>query len=163
MEKFQTKEAFLSSIKMRIVNEADCMDLFNWRNDPVTRKNSVSNTDAVPLEDHKKWFAVKLKDPHSRIYIGVAEKNKVGMMRFDVEDDHIVVTTHVNPLYRGIGVGTKIMALTTRDAYEKFKKPIIAKIRNDNVASIKMCAKNGYIIKEKTKDTTYMQFSGDGF
>ncbi len=115
----------------------------------------------VPLEDHKKWFAARLKDPHSRIYIGLAGKDKVGLMRFEGEDDHVVVTTNVNPLYRGMGVGTTIMGLATRDAYEELKKPIVAKIRNDNIASIKVCAKNGYVIREKTKDITYMYFTGE--
>lgn len=152
------RDDFLSSIKMRKVNRSDCMDLFNWRNDPDTRKNSVLSTDAVPLEDHKKWFASKIKDPSSRLYIGISGKDKVGLMRFDVEGDHVVVTTNINPAYRGMGIGTRIMGLTTGKTYEEFRKPIIAKIKNDNIASIKMCANNGYIITKRTKDITYMCF-----
>ena len=153
------KSDFLSSIRMRLVNQSDCMDLFRWRNDPDTRKNSVLGADAVPIEDHKKWFASKLKNPSSRLYIGVSGKNKVGLMRFEIEKDNVIVTTNVNPAYRGMGVGTKIMNLTTVKVYKEFRKPIIAKIKNDNIASIKMCANNGYIVKKKTKEITYMCFA----
>ena len=153
---------FLSSIKMRRVNRSDCMDLFKWRNDPQTRKNSVTDTNEVPLKDHMKWFKSKLKDPNTRLYIWTSGRNKVGLMRFDIGKDIIKVGTNVNPAFRGMGAGSRIMGLTTGKIYREFKKNIVAEIRNDNIASIKMCAKNGYVIKRKARGITYMYFNGDG-
>ncbi|MDP3789218.1 MAG: GNAT family N-acetyltransferase [Candidatus Omnitrophota bacterium] len=155
------RKDFLSSIKMRRADKSDCIDLFKWRNDPETRKNSVNGTDEVPLEDHIKWFKSKLKDPKTRLYIGISGKNKVGLMRFDIGGDIIKVGTNVNPAFRGMGVGSRIMDLTTGRIYREFKKLIVAEIRNDNIASIKMCAKNGYAIERKAKGITYMYFNGD--
>jgi len=155
------REDFLSSIKMRSANKSDCMDLFKWRNDPETRKNSVKGADEVPLEDHIKWFKSRLRDPNTRLYIGVSGKNKIGLMRFDIGEDIIKVGTNVNPAFRGMGAGSRIMGLTTGKIYREFKKPIVAEIRDDNIASIKMCAKNGYVIERKIKGITYMYFNGD--
>lgn len=154
------KRVFLSEIRMRRADESDCIDVFRWRNDPETRKNSVGGTEAVPFQNHKKWFVARLIDPDTRIYIGLYRKNKVGLMRFDIGPRHIIVTTNINPKFRGMGVGTRIMALTTGDIFRKFKRPIRAIIKNFNIASIRMCEKNGYRITRRTRDVTYMRYDG---
>lgn len=155
------RENFLSGIKMRKANKSDCMDLFKWRNDPETRKNSVNGTDEVSLEDHIKWFKSRLKDPKTRLYIGISGKNKIGLMRFDIGEGIIKVGTSVNPAFRGMGAGSRIMGLTTGKIYREFERPIVAEIRDANIASIKMCRKNGYVIEKNTKGITYMYFNGD--
>jgi RimJ/RimL family protein N-acetyltransferase len=88
-------------------------------------------------------------------------RKKIGLMRLEIEDDRVLVGTNVNPAYRGMGVGSKIMGLTTRRVFEELGKSIVAEIRSDNIASIKMCAKNGYVIERQEKNITYMRYKED--
>ncbi|MBN2452718.1 MAG: GNAT family N-acetyltransferase [Candidatus Omnitrophica bacterium] len=148
------------NVRMRRANEADCMDLFRWRNDPIMRRNSISGDAEVSLEDHKRWFAKKMKDPRSKLYIGIAGDRKVGMVRFDAGEDCAVISVSVDPAYRGMGLGSKMVGLTSAGALREFGKPIVARIKSDNMASIRIFAKNGYNIKDSANGVTCMCFDG---
>lgn len=150
----------LSAIRIRPADESDCMDIFRWRNDPETRNNSVLSTARVPLDTHKRWFAEKLRSSSSMIWIGVRGGRKVGLMRFDVEPKRVIVTVNVNPKYRGRGIGTKLVGITTDRVFRSVRKPILAKIRSHNLASIRVFGCNGYMISKRTGKITYMRYAG---
>jgi hypothetical protein len=152
----------LSAIKIRKANKSDCMDLFEWRNDPLTRKNSINGSRKVSLEEHKKWFYSKLgKCSDTELFIAMLGKDKVGVMRFEIGEESILIGTNINPAFRGMGIGTRIMGMTMPGIYRKYKRPIMGELNNDNIASLKMCARNGFVVKEKKKRTTVIIFSGD--
>ena len=46
--------------------------LFDWRNDPLVRRNSFT-TDPIAWEDHVRWFGRLMDDPQARQYILMAE------------------------------------------------------------------------------------------
>ena len=46
-------------IAARPVGQQDSDDIFQWRNDPVTRQ-MFHSTDPVPRSDHNAWFAHSL-------------------------------------------------------------------------------------------------------
>lgn len=148
----------LPAVRIRPAEESDCMDIFRWRNDPETRNNSVLSTDRVPLDTHKRWFAEKLRSSSSMIWIGVQGGKKVGLMRFDVEPKRVVVTVNVNPKYRGRGIGTKLVGMTTGRIFRLFGKPILAKIKSRNLASIRVFGINGYMVSRKTGEVIYMRY-----
>lgn len=150
----------LSNIKMRRANNRDCLDIFKWRNDPETRKNSILNTKKISPEEHMRWFGSKVKDPNTRLYMAVSGNSKVGLMRFHIDKNSVLVGVNVNPLFRGMGIGTKIIGLATSRVFREIKRPIIAEVKNRNTASRKAFAKNGYVVKRKTKKITYMCFEG---
>ena len=145
-------------VKLRKARESDSFDIFSWRNDPETRKNSIAGGKKIPYENHKTWFEAKLKNTDTRIYVATWGKYKVGVLRFEIEKDFIEIGTNVNPAFRGKGFGTKIIGLGARKMYKETKKPVIARIKNDNVASIKMCAKNRFFLQKKENDISTLCF-----
>ena len=67
---------------LRSVRLDDCPDLWEWRNDLETRRNSVV-AEEIPWSDHLRWFNASVANPDRLIFIGELSGNKCGMVRFD--------------------------------------------------------------------------------
>ena len=124
---------------------SDMGDLLKWRNHPVIRENSFS-TNAISLNEHERWFKKKIKDPSSKIYIACCGDGKIGMIRFDDHGDVIKVNVMLNPDFLNKGLGSKVIKLGVEKLISEIKldKPIVAEIKNDNIASIKAFQKVGF-------------------
>ena len=132
-------------INLRNVEACDINDLFNWRNNSDVRKNSF-NSDLISWDEHEKWFKSKLQDTESVIYIAYYEKTKVGSIRFEDKGDAIKVSIMLNPDFLGKGLGSEVIRLG-KDRFINEKrpcKPIIAEVKKDNIASIKVFQKAGF-------------------
>ena len=132
-------------ISLRGVQANDMQDLFNWRNHPDIRKNFF-NTKSISWDDHEKWFKKKIKDKKTKIYMAYYQKQKIGAIRFEDTGDEIKVSVMLNPEYLGKGFGSKIIRMAT-EIFIKERNPektVCAKIKVDNVASIKAFQKAGY-------------------
>ena len=74
------------------------------------------------------------------------QKQKIGAIRFEDTGDEIKVSVMLNPEYLGKGFGSKIIRMAT-EIFIKERNPektVCAKIKVDNVASIKAFQKAGY-------------------
>ena len=73
-------------LRLRRVRDDDCQLLWRWANDPEVREASFI-TDAIPWEDHVRWFAQKRNDPRWLQFIAVDDQEQpVGQVRFDLKD-----------------------------------------------------------------------------
>ena len=57
-------------MEIKDVDNCDSLDLFLWRNDPISCQMFLSNN-KVTLEEHNKWFKSSLINPRRKIYIGI--------------------------------------------------------------------------------------------
>ena len=137
---------------------SDMDDLLKWRNHPVIRENSFS-TNAISLNEHERWFKKKVKDPSSKMYIACCGDGKIGMIRFDDHGDVIKVNVMLNPDFLNKGLGSKVIKSGVEKLIGEIKldKPIVAEIKNDNIASIKAFQKVGF----KESHLTYIFDSGN--
>lgn len=135
-----------TELKFRPVESDDINDLFEWRNHQEVRKNSFSSK-PLSWDEHEKWFKVKLKDPGTVIYMVYTEGEKVGSIRFEEKGDAIKVSVMLNPDFFGKGLGAEIIKSGTEKFIreKKCKKPVIAEIKKDNIASIKAFEKAGFL------------------
>ena len=78
---------------LRRATTQDIKLLFKWANDSETRKNSF-NTNPISWEEHQAWFARKIADDKSEIYIFMDFFVPVGMVRLDFEDEHTAVISY---------------------------------------------------------------------
>jgi RimJ/RimL family protein N-acetyltransferase len=118
--------------------------LFDWANDPETRRNSYS-TDEIRWEDHVKWLAKKLNEPSCKIYIFKSDNELCGMARIEKLNDEIIIGVSVAASQRGKGLSSRIIADASKDYIEKMKvKRIIAYIKADNKTSQRAFEKAGY-------------------
>lgn len=133
----------LSVARYRKAQEKDMLVLFNWSNEKLTRANSYSS-EPISLENHKTWFAKKLADPNSLLFIAEVDKVPAGLVRYDIGEEHAVVGVIVSENFRGRGLAPLFLKETALSYFDACEKPIHAYIKINNVASVKSFEKAGY-------------------
>jgi len=104
-------------VYLRKAEERDVDLLFRWANDESVRQNSF-HTEPIPYEDHKKWYAEKLKSNNSIIYIYYSGGESVGQVRVDVEGNIGTINYSIDGAYRSQGHGKKMLSLVEATAKE---------------------------------------------
>jgi RimJ/RimL family protein N-acetyltransferase len=139
---------------IRTAELCDLQDIFEWRNDYFNRSMFLSS-EVVSLNEHIDWYQRCLKNPHRIIYIGSINELKVGMVRFDFDEDTIQseVSINLNPPLRGKGFGFKLLSKSI-SVYKKIKDtPLIAKVKKENHPSLRIFSKCGF--HNKSEDDLY--------
>ncbi len=137
-------------LRLRKAEESDVMLVFEWANDPVTRKMSFEQ-EKITLETHKKWFHDILS---SKSHLLIVEFNKddkwcpCAQVRFDESGE---INVSIDHQYRGLHMASDIIKLSLSYAKEKLKmNKIIAHIKKENTPSIKAFEKAGFFFSKKT-------------
>ncbi len=115
--------------------------LLDWRNDPETRAASFT-LEPVPLDKHLAWLKKTLRGP---VRLRVAEDNgvPVGTVRWEPnEDEAPELSWTVAPSARGRGVGKRML----KKAVEAFRRPLTARIKSENIASIRIAEAVGFCL-----------------
>ena len=91
---------------VRKANESDSRDIFEWRNDELTRQMSHT-TDLVEWDGHSAWFAASLANTKRLLVICEDESTdeKVAIVRFDIEDERALISINLSPQMRGKAKG----------------------------------------------------------
>lgn len=131
---------------------SDSRLLWLWRNHPGIRKNFFDQK-PISWEEHRKWFDSRIKDNKTKIYIASIEKEKIGVIRFEVDTYIVKVSVNLNPSFFGKRLGREIIRLGTEIFFNETRtiKPVIAKIKKDNIASQKAFAKAGYTYQKESE------------
>lgn len=137
-------------ITLREAKEEDSELLFNWRNDPVTRASSIT-TGEVKWEDHETWFKSALVDPKFRIFIAELSGTPVGTVRAEDKRGATELSWTISPGHRGKGIGRAMV----KKAVDFVKGVISAKIRNENVSSIKIAVYSGFVLESEDERFQY--------
>lgn len=138
-------------MKLRKATFNDWEILLDWRNDPLTRKNSFTQ-EIIKEENHKKWLRKNLIDETSNLFILETETNEsVGTIRVDETGiNSYLLSWNVSPNHRKKGYGSLILSLFLQNRVGTFT----AEIKPENLASIKMVEKNGF---KKINEQTYIK------
>lgn len=130
--------------------EGDSAVLLAWRNDPQTRANSLQQG-AVSEEEHEAWFAAKLEDPTTEIWIGEEDATPIGQVRLDLEEgDVAVVDIAVAPDRRGQGLGIRLLEMVVTQQSLPARR-MRAVVRRENAASRALFETAGF---EEVADST---------
>lgn len=145
------------SNNFRLANMNDALSLLEWRNDKLSRKFSFNNK-LINMDSHKVWLKSKINNHKSNIYIYKNEKNfsishmshiSQGMIRLDeIENNQYLISWIIAPKYRNKGIAKKMLSLFMSN----FKGELIAKIKNNNLASINIAKYIGMKIKYTKND-----------
>lgn len=125
-------------MKLRRATEADAIDAWTWRNDPVTRAMS-RHQEEVEQAAHVEWFRNAVTDPHRALLIGEVEGEKVGMVRFD-HGAETEVSINVNPAHRSRGYGYALLS----EAMARVGGEVWAEIKDENLASQRLFERVGF-------------------
>ncbi len=147
---------------MKMVRRAvmdDIKDIFEWSNHPLSRKNSF-RSEPIGWDEHRKWFAERLADHLTTIYILCSDENKLGSARFEEKKNGIRISVMLNPDYIGKRLGADLIRLATKRYIEEKNpgKHIIAEVKGDNMPSKKAFLRAGF--KEAYTVYTYNRETG---
>jgi len=101
---------------LRAAEERDAEKLLAWRNDPVTRLNSLSQLQ-ISQEHHEHWLRSVLGSSDSVLLIGEIDGITVGVVRLDwqPERDACHISFTVAPEHRGKSYGLAIVRHALKD------------------------------------------------
>ena len=128
---------------IRRATDSDLRDLWEWRNDRLTREMSV-NSEPVPFDVHSAWYARALRDPRRLIYIGELSTQKIGMARFDLCDNETEVSINLNPAARERRLAAPFLMASVVE-FDRKEVPLLATIRKKNAASIRCFESCGFL------------------
>ena len=97
-------------LRLRPAGEHDKELFFNWANDPEVRKQSIQS-EPISWEHHQVWFAGKLSDFKSRLFVLMAGSLPVGQIRFDQREEEALIDYSLDPFVRGRGWGARLIAM----------------------------------------------------
>src|SRR3989339_1439313 len=133
--------------KLRKATIEDAKNLFEWRNDPLTREQSI-HTDPVEWQDHLAWLERSFSNPSREIYIFEEDGKPVGTCRIDKEkkdgQDIYELSWTVSPVSRGQGVAKRMVGSLVEDFNLK-GKTLLAKIKVKNIPSLKIATSLGFV------------------
>ena len=143
----------MKEIKIRNAKENDSKDIFEWRNDEITREMS-HESEITEWENHSRWFSSSL-DSKSRILLICEDgcNEKIAIIRFDISKSNAVISINLNPTQRGKGLAKSCLIRSIEFFSEEYMeiKNLIAEIKEDNIASQKTFLGIGFI-KYNLKD-----------
>lgn len=134
-------------IWLRPACEEDIVLYYNWANDPEVRKNAV-NTTPIPWATHQAWFASKLHDVNSRLFVLEAAGLPVGQIRFDRERDEARIDYSLESIVRGRGWGKRLVALGA-DLMQKIEPiRLRAEVKAENEVSSAVFLRMGFTYRK---------------
>ena len=150
----------VSKLTIKNADTNDCIDIFNWRNNPESRKMFLISR-KVSWDEHKKWFKNSLLNPRKVLLICYDEiKEKVGIVRFDIENTQTLISINLNPLKRGRGLSSQCLTESIKFFISNYNLNgrIVAIIKEENIRSIKSFKSSGFILTNKKNGKNYFEF-----
>ncbi len=129
-------------IKVRPAQLNDAQRIWEIRNEPESRAVAASQ-EIIPLSQHVAWFNSKyFANKGSVCFVAEVDQNIVGYSRFDLDENRYINSIAIASSMHGKGIGTLLL----RQSIEQLQtpKPIHAKVRKHNIASIKMFERSGF-------------------
>ena len=149
-------------IIIRKLEISDLLDIWRWRNNKLTRKYARNNK-YIGFNEHKEWFHKALTDNEILIYVGVNKKTKgkLGIIRYNLFNDHKAAEVNINirPICRNKGIALILLKKTISIFLVKFQIPILAEVKKNNLASLKLFNRAGFSLKEEKNDSIIFEFT----
>ena len=133
----------IDKIKITRATSDDMFDLFELANDPEVRKNSF-NLEKIDIETHEKWFNNRVDNDDFLLLVARNGVNFIGSIRFEKDiDNKFIISIQIHKNFRGKGLGKK-------------NPIIIAKIKSNNLSSIKIFSDSNFKIIENNQKEQFI-------
>lgn len=125
-------------VSLRRAVVGDMRRLWEWRNDPDTRRGSL-NSEEIPLEHHIRWLGAQLESADVALYIIEAAPDLVpcGQVRLNrLPRGGALVSIGLAKEWRGRGVGPAALRAIRQPGWRPtWARPMYAVIRLENAQS----------------------------
>lgn len=138
-------------LRARLAKESDLMLIFNWANNPLTRKMSFDQ-DSISLKTHQKWFnnIINQKNIHLLIIEGYDSGSRIPLGQIRVDRDGKISMSLASE-FRGQHLATPSIKVGIAYIKNKFLlNRLVAYIKQENIASVKAFKKAGFQFNRKT-------------
>lgn len=145
-------------MKIGKVQKKDSKRIWEIRNHPLVRKNS-NNPKVISFENHKKWFEEKYFSGLNNHCFVLKDKEKViGYCRFDFnqKDSAYITSIALDPEFQGRGWGHLLLSESLKKI--KQNKDILAKVKKNNLSSIKLFQRNNFKLYKENKKNYYFKY-----
>lgn len=119
-------------MRLREATAQDARMLFEWRNDPATRRNSLTS-EPVSWEGHVAWLERVIVDPDRALYVAEDDRGPVGTGRLDDDPPPPVISITIAPERRGEGLATELIQALA----ELRGPPVVAIVEPGNERSLR--------------------------
>jgi RimJ/RimL family protein N-acetyltransferase len=144
------------------VSDEDSKEIFDWRNNLVTREMSHS-TAPVDWEGHCKWFKSTLQNESRCLLmcLSATNKDKVAVVRFDIDDDFATISINLSPDKRGKGLAKACLLSAIDYLYRNFSsiKYLEAEIKSINILSQKIFERIGFCFQNEHDGVKYYTYN----
>ena len=131
----------------REVDKKDEKLLFDWRNDPITRRWSFDDK-PILFVNHQKYLKEKILDKKCLMWIFLLNNEPCGLVRLNIEDKKIILNYLISEKYRGQKLSSIMLILARKKICKLFPKvDIYAYTLPENVVSIKSLQRAGFTFK----------------
>ena len=128
------------AIHLKHARGEDIGTTFRWACDARVRKFSFQKGE-ISYEEHKSWYMGKLADEACKYYLIDYKGKDIGSIRFDKDEDNVVISYLLDPAFHGQGLGQALLIEGCK-AYtrEVLVRPlnIVGYVMVENVASMKI-------------------------
>ena len=144
-------------MKVRFATVDDSKHIYEWRNDEVTRSMSA-HTGIVEWTEHTEWYNAALLNPGDAIIVGEDAKGRIGMVRFDYNDERTQaeISINLNPIRRGQNLSSSLLNESIFFANPPNNIRLIAEIKHQNTVSIKCFSRCGFHYDNADDDYIYL-------
>jgi UDP-2,4-diacetamido-2,4,6-trideoxy-beta-L-altropyranose hydrolase len=124
------------TLKLRRAGPTDASRLFEWANHPDSRRASLEAQNPIAWNHHRAWFAARLADPRTRIWMIEVDRRAVGQVRLQDKGEGPEIAIYVEPGSRREGVAVRALAMALVEARLIWPgRDAIARVRAENAAS----------------------------
>lgn len=128
----------------------DKLYLFNWVNNKDSLSAKIENQHTIPIVEHEKWFAERLKDNNTHIWVIENQKRiPIGQIRLQKKIDKFFdIDIYLLKQEREKGLASKALNLVLN---KENLLPVRAIVKKSNKRSFSFFSNNGFILKSEDK------------
>ena len=149
-----------SDLVVRLAKADDCVEFFNWANDPAVREQSLT-TSTIPMDDHKKWFSEKISSNTCEMYVMEASGLPVGQVRFEKSEDLAEINYSLDKIVRNRRWASLMLRISIKLFGQRSISTLKARVKSSNTSSASVFKQLGFS-KVFSEDPTMLIFQLEG-
>jgi UDP-2,4-diacetamido-2,4,6-trideoxy-beta-L-altropyranose hydrolase len=139
-----------TKLMLRPASSIDALTYFYWVNDPDVRSSAI-NTDPIQLHSHLEWFARRLLDVNSHLFVLEAAGLPVGQIRFERHGEETTIDYSLDAWVRGRGWAMHLVAMGIEALKSCRPTMLTATVKPENDVSAATFIRLGFV--EQTNDS----------
>lgn len=139
-------------ITIRLAAKEDCLNVFQLSNTDYVRDNSF-NTEKIVWENHVQWFNNAIQNNSIKFFI-IEDKEFIGQVRLNIDNDNALVSISILKEFWHKGIAFHaLQKIMTENKYT-----YLAQVKKNNLPSIKLFERLGFIRQEENPDADYYEY-----